>query len=388
MQKTVLYIGGFELPDKNAAAQRVIANAKILKSLGYIVVFISVDKTMENEEPIMNTISFFEGFTYFRIKYPKSFYEWLNYLVSIKSIIDLQFINPSILIAYNYPAFALMRLKKYCNNKNICILADCTEWYEAIGNIVFKVIKGLDVYLRMQIIHPKLDGLIVISDYLYDFYKAKIKNLLLLPPLVDLEQNKWTLNSNKNNKIVLVYAGSIGNGGKDRLDLIIRILSEIKKSSPLAFIFNIVGLSKTEYLKLFGNETLPLNIDEFVSFKGRLSHVETLKEIVNSDYQLFVRDPNLTNKAGFPTKYVESISCGIPVLTNSSDSIKNYFISGKTGFSLDLSSDDHLKNSLLKAMSLDKEQIHEMKAYCKSSLLFSITHFVSPFKEFLSKMGM
>ena len=37
-KETVLYIGGFQLPEKNAAALRVVANAKILRELGYRVV--------------------------------------------------------------------------------------------------------------------------------------------------------------------------------------------------------------------------------------------------------------------------------------------------------------------------------------------------------------
>ena len=37
--KTVLYVGGFILPDKNAAAQRVVGIAKILRDIGYNVVF-------------------------------------------------------------------------------------------------------------------------------------------------------------------------------------------------------------------------------------------------------------------------------------------------------------------------------------------------------------
>ena len=40
-KKTVLYIGGFELPDKNAAAHRVVGIAKGLKTLGYNVVFLN-----------------------------------------------------------------------------------------------------------------------------------------------------------------------------------------------------------------------------------------------------------------------------------------------------------------------------------------------------------
>lgn len=37
--KRVLYIGGFELPDKNAAAQRVLSIGKAYRLLGYDVLF-------------------------------------------------------------------------------------------------------------------------------------------------------------------------------------------------------------------------------------------------------------------------------------------------------------------------------------------------------------
>ena len=36
---SIIYIGGFELPDKNAAAHRVLNNAKIIRELGYEVFF-------------------------------------------------------------------------------------------------------------------------------------------------------------------------------------------------------------------------------------------------------------------------------------------------------------------------------------------------------------
>ena len=42
MNKTIVYIGGFELPDKNAAAQRVISNAKIFRKLGYHVIYVGI----------------------------------------------------------------------------------------------------------------------------------------------------------------------------------------------------------------------------------------------------------------------------------------------------------------------------------------------------------
>ena len=61
----ILYIGGFELPDKNAAAQRVVANAKALKKIGYEVLFLGVTK---NEKKV--GYQFFENFKYLERNYP------------------------------------------------------------------------------------------------------------------------------------------------------------------------------------------------------------------------------------------------------------------------------------------------------------------------------
>jgi hypothetical protein len=77
MQKTILYIGGFELPDRNAAAQRVIANAKILSALGFKVVLIGLDKSIKTNKFVVDNYNTFEGFTYYNLKYPVSLYEWL-----------------------------------------------------------------------------------------------------------------------------------------------------------------------------------------------------------------------------------------------------------------------------------------------------------------------
>ena len=46
MNKKILYVGGFELPDKNAAAHRVLGNAKAFRDLGNDVAFISIDSEM------------------------------------------------------------------------------------------------------------------------------------------------------------------------------------------------------------------------------------------------------------------------------------------------------------------------------------------------------
>ena len=228
--KNVLYIGGFKLPDKNAAAQRVIANGKLFVKAGYNVHYIDVELNKSIEDIFLEKE--YEGFKYFvkSQKYPQTKQEWFSFITSIEFVkkaieVNLSFL-PDIIVVYNYPAVSLLKLIKYCKNNNIKLIADITEWYFPDGSLFFKIIKGLDAYYRMNFLHKKLDGVIVISKYLEDFYRDV--NLIRLPPLVDKKSEKWNcLHTIKSDLRTLIYVGSISHGQKDRLDIIINSLNQI-----------------------------------------------------------------------------------------------------------------------------------------------------------------
>ena len=144
MKRTILYIGGFELPDKNAAAHRVTSNGKIFEELGYLVKY----RGLFNEKKSENI---------FDIKRPSNFVEWVTYSVGCKSIIDLINEDSSIVavILYNYPALAQARILSFCKKRNIKVISDCTEWYSVKNHksLPMKIIKGLDTSFRMRVIN-------------------------------------------------------------------------------------------------------------------------------------------------------------------------------------------------------------------------------------------
>ena len=180
--KNILYIGGFDLPDKNAAAQRVISNSKAFRKIGYNVFLLGLGKVSEIFE--------FDGFKCKNRQYPQNLLQWFEYLFSIRCIKHfIKGYNPQVIVAYNYPAFALFFLIKYCKKNNIKIIADCTEWYNVKGCSVTSLIKRIDVKIRMSMVHTQLNGVICISRFLYNYYIGKV-NSILLPPLVDLEENE------------------------------------------------------------------------------------------------------------------------------------------------------------------------------------------------------
>lgn len=395
IKRTIIYIGNYELPDKNAAAHRVIANGKAFRDLGYNVVFIGVDNSDTNEDFADKKETFF-GFDCFKRKKAKTNIEWLYFLTNIdfyKQVMD-KYENIYAIIGYNLPALILVRLKKEAGRKKIKIFSDSTEWYDIRkkGNSIPKfLIRYLDVYYRMKVINPRLDGIIAISSYLFDYYKSKGVHTVQVPPLVDTTDNKWANDFQvKPEKTQLLYAGSPFSlynepSYKDRIDLIIESVTQLKKDG-IDFHMHIIGIEKEDVLKNFPDliSMVPY-LSDSVTFYGRLPHLQVIKLLKNSDYSLFLRMNSRSVKAGFPTKFVESISCGIPVLTNKNSNVSDYLLEGVNGFYINLENKESIQASLKKALLIDRDRISLMKHYCYNSKTFDYRKFIEPFKSFFTE---
>ena len=385
---TILYIGGFELPDKNAAAHRVVNNGKILKEFGYHVVFIDIDRSLEYTSKTSCDRKEINGVEYWSRPYPKTYKQWSQYLFNIDFFIEVicKYSDIKAVICYNYQAIALMKIKKYCNKNNIKILADCTEWYSTKGNnIIFKLVKGFDSFLRMRVIHKQLDGLIVISHYLENYY-AKQGYIVRIPPLVDLSEDIWERETPQSGvtKVRLVYAGNPGKN-KDNLNCVIEILYQLKDLSD--YIFYIVGITKEEYLKDNPKQLYIINkLNANIEFKGKVSHTESLNYIKKADFSVLVRANTRVTKAGFPTKLVESITCGTPVITTKTGDIEEYIAEDRTGAFIDMHDRRYSGIVLRKILLMNNDDRNRMKNFCLESNGFYYKNYIDLTKVFLDKV--
>ena len=87
--------------------------------------------------------------------------------------------------------------------------------------------------------------------------------------------------------------------------------------------------------------------------------------------------------AGFPTKFVESISAGVPVLTNLTSNLSDYLRDGANGFVLQNENDNALRDSIDKVLSLSREEIDAIRASIDRST-FDYRRYVPKVSEFLS----
>ena len=96
-----------------------------------------------------------------------------------------------------------------------------------------------------------MDGVIAISSYLYEYYKRKVKTVEI-PPLVDLQEDKWNLGEKHSKKAHIgtrfIYAGS-PSAQKERLDLIV---NSIENSELPDLYIDIIGITKEQYDLMYG----------------------------------------------------------------------------------------------------------------------------------------
>lgn len=319
--KRILYIGGFELPDKNAAAHRVLSIAKAWRDAGIEIVFLGVTKEC-NECDVLKTKTEVQGFAAYSIPYPQKKSDWIGYLTDIESVKRLieDYGEIDGVVCYNYQAIAFEKLRRYCKQHDIKIYSDCTEWYNTDGaNLIFKLLKGFDTWYRMVIVQKKLDGLIVISNYLKNYYR-RCEKVIVVPPLVDAEEDKWFENSKDlGDGINFIYAGRPGN--KDKIGEIIAAYQDVEKKHKCKLW--VVGISRDQFLQSYPSIE-EKDIPQTVTFLGRVSHQDSLAYLKGADCSLIIRDSTRTNNAGFPTKFAEAVTLGVGVIATDISDLKEY----------------------------------------------------------------
>lgn len=393
---TIVYIGGFELPDKNAAAHRVLANGKIFRELGYRVIFIGINGSVQIDSGLKNE-DFFD-FECWSITYPKGSIAWLRYILGSSYVLNFinerEQVNKIVgVVCYNYPAIAQLRIKGLCRKYNIKLISDATEWYDAsAGSLSYRLVKYVDTTLRMRWVHKVSDGVITTSRYLTDFYNSQKKITVELPTLFDVARFKAPEISKGNSVRRFIYVGSPFDSGrvnkrrtnlKERLDICVDIFYQLHKAGQ-KFIFDIYGITKDEYLNVFPEHTEMLaEMSGFVSINGRQPNEKVLGHVANADFSIFFRDQNRVTLAGFPSKLAESISIGTPVISNTMVSLRSYekiegLFLAKRGEEL------ALVNSLLQ---LTFNEIDVLKQCAHSSGAFDYRNYSEKVAEFFNKVG-
>ena len=353
---TVLYVGNFELPDKGASANRVVSNAKLFDSIGYQTVLLGVskDKTCNDIRPLQNDCRLMM----YERPYPVSMKMWLGHMYSAEYIEKMIKLHEDIVlvILYNMPFSALKAAKKACKGKNIRVAYDCTEWADVTdGNAVKRFVKKHDEKLIRTKLADVAGGLIVISSMMERQYQG-CKAMVKLPPLVDVEDRIWHQQLAPHEGFEFCFAGML-DGQKDSLDAIVKAFAKVCDEQTK---LRVIGVTKDEFKSVYPDAVETLNqCGDNIIFMGMQSHFDTIRYVLGCDCYIFIRPADTRNNAGFPTKFAEATTCGVPMIASKVSDVESF--AGKNVILIDLPDE----GKIAETMNRIKEQ-SESKAINKT----------------------
>ncbi len=313
----VLYTGAFRFPDHDAAAFRVFSIAQLLTSSGLTVAFAGWERHDHGKAHYK-----YRGYACFpqdefRSGAVNSFNRLLGFL--FRGHRTLRWIwkhrkDFEAIVAYNPPALfalVLLLLGKICNFK---VILDSTEWYESthlVGG--FYGFASIENWLRMNLIYKLFDHVICISTFLEKHYLSK--NVMRVPPLMPMYQLESVPKPPIRQGISLIYAGEAGK--KDQLAAFISSLGHVREKVGVSLQLNIVGMNWRELSELLNSHGLnPQSFSSLVVCHGWVPREQVLRLYAGCHFSVLFRDFKRYALAGFPTKAMESLAYGCPIITN------------------------------------------------------------------------
>lgn len=173
-------------------------------------------------------------------------------------------------------------------------------------------------------------------------------------------------------------------GSKDIIDPIIENLLFNFNKDKIQFILNLVGITDKELNLKFGiRDWKSIGINAL----GRLSHDETEKIVSKSDFSILLRQNKRYAKAGFSTKFAESMSNGIPVICTKVGGADVLVEHMKNGILIENNDNETIENIFKSILQLSNKEITTMKenAYESALKYFDYKAYKESMQAFIEK---
>lgn len=361
----IVYCGAFRLPCYDAAAARVINIGRALSMAGHDVEFLSWGGRYRASDLCDDGTYRIGNMRYTitdEIDGTSAFQKFKRRLLRGKKTLNIlrnSSLKPDVVIMYN-PLYAFTRnMIKLCEENDIKLVSDITEWY---SDDELKLTDKYTYRINMTHLQRKVKNKIVISSWLDRYYKDSCN--IIVPATCDCKEHKWHSERADDiptfDGITLIYAGNPAR--KDLVHVAINVVNRmIQTGAKLRFL--ILGISRENYIKKYSNVLADKNLCDGIRFLGRVPQDSVPRYYHCADFMLLMREPTRKSNAGFPTKFAESMTAGIPVIANSTSDIDKYIVSGHNGYLVENCTAESLERTLLNAMELgsNKAALEAMK---------------------------
>ena len=387
----ILYLGCFRLPNYDAAAPRVLNNARAMLLCGHDVSFISWGGKYNEDHLCEDGKYRIDGMEYIitdeldpKGSLVSKMMQMLHRGNKTIAILEAMKVKPELIMMYNAGYGWTKLMLNFCKKHNIKLANDITEWYD---NNELHFWDILPYHYNMTRLQRKVRNKICISSYLDKYYAES--NNLLLPPLCDPSESKWKANVEDDRikpfgGITLIYAGNPAK--KDCVHTVINVVNKLAIEGK-AIRFIILGTTRDSYLNRYADLLGSKDLHEYILFLGRVSQDLIPAYYKKADFMVLLRETTRKNMAGFPTKFAESMTAGVPVIANVTSDLDKYISNGKTGYIVEDMKAESLEKTLTDVLAMSRFHIDSMKQnvqYCNDA--FNYAKRIVDMKLFLEKL--
>ena len=369
----VAYVGNIKFPEGSASSQRIFGVTKVIALCGFNVcvgagsesegksVFVDNGYTYHGKkisfgitgDTLENIGSKLAKLKHLLFNAGKKTVDWLEQKES----------KPAAVIYYGVNASYVRRLRKWCDTNNIPFIVDVVEWYDPRHLGGHLSILNIENKYALKYLIPKSDGIIAISKYLENHFSRYNNNVVRVPIIdnapVDIKRQspKW------DDQIKLTYAGDSGGGRKDLLNVIIEEVAQREKR----FRLDIYGITERNLDQFEIYQRLPeLRKAPNVKAHGRVSRELVVEALKQSHFIPLLRENKKYAQAGFPTKMVEAMGLGVPLIANVTGDIGDFVVHSDTGWLV--KEPDEFGSALDAIANLNENEYLQLSANAKNKM--------------------
>lgn len=385
-QRSIIYVGPYSFPNGGAAARRILGVLKSMKAAGFEVKVACGQMAKAGQSP-----EWFEDIGVHSLNertaehLPRLLKHMAYLTMGRKTVAWLDALEdkPHTVVLYSGYSPYLFHLLPWARRNGVRLVFDAVEWYDPASPMGWFSPYQLNIELAMRFLLPKVGHVISISEYLHQYYLAHGCQSVLVPPTLDVAATPVnTEGRDPQRPLKLVYAGSPGR--KDLLDNILEAVLRLRRAGH-ALHLSVAGISErdAEPYNAVRSRTAG-EVSAGVEFLGMLSHDASMSLVRKADFSLLLRHDARYSRAGFPTKFVESLAVGTPVIANLTSDLHRYLKDDETGFACTGPAPEDLEVALKRAKTLTREQHSDMRARCRkvAAEAFDYRAFVAPFSSF------
>lgn len=322
----VVYVGPFAFPEGGAAARRILGNAQSLIRAGYQVLVLSGQQAPDDAIHPLGDGLFLASTSERDAEHLPNLLRLTRYVTMGRKSRDWLArlgARPEAVILYSGYTPYILQLRGWCRSAGVPLIFDAVEWYTAASPLGFVTSPYLwQTEIAMRWLLPRLDGVIAISRWLEDQYGRGGLPVVRVPPTLDVRE---TLEGQggTDDRLTLVYAGTPG-----RKDLLGSLLEAVCLVDPAGerLRLEVYGPSSDD-LARYGVGALPPSI----TAHGAVPQATAMAGVAAADFSVLLRRPDKVATAGFPTKFVESLAVGTPVIATLTSDLADYLVDGENG---------------------------------------------------------